>query len=206
MEIVIGIIIAIAALYGGYKLVTNYDSLEARVTGEDLGGGQLFVFISLVLGGLTATVLLLGKMFNWSVGDNNIIFVGNSLLMVNFAVSLFDIIFKTNGVKLIISLFFLRLFGCIVGALMGAAVSVIVIGIIILYFFTKVLGAAASSNSSSSSSSYSAASNAEEEERIHVDGEMFDRRVKDDSFGVVTDDRGDRWRRGWGGSLSKIDD
>lgn len=101
-------------------------------------------------------------------------------------------------------------FSCIIGALMGAAGSVILFAILIIVLFFYILGAALSGSGSSSSSSSSSCSdesesdnNNKEELEIHVKGELFNRKARETAFGKIIDDHGDTWRPKFDGSLER---
>lgn len=200
----VSILLAIAALVGGYFFVMKYDSIEEKFFGEDASSGQLFVFASGVAGALMAVGIFAHQMFNFDMPDMFFPFVGGCLLTIVYGVSVFDAFFTSSGYGRAIGKMVVRIFGCGIGALMGAAVSVILIIGVVLWIVLKFFGAAMSSSSSSSSSS-SQPQTSQDEMEISVDGEMFSRKAKDEGFGVIRDDRGDRWRKGWGNQLEKID-
>lgn len=202
----VSILIAIAALVGGYFFVMKYDSIEEKFFGEDASAGQLFVLASGVAGALMTIGIFAHQMINFDMPEAFFPYVGGCLLAIVYGAAVFDSFFNSDGYGRAIGKMVMRLFACGIGAAMGAAVSMILIAGVVLWIFLKIFGAALSSQSSSSSSNYTPTqSSSDDEMEISVDGEMFNRKAKDEGFGVIRDDHGDRWRKGWGGSLEKID-
>lgn len=200
------IIIAIAALIGGYFFVKKYDAIETSIVGaEDETDGKVFVIWSAGAGALMTLGIILHNMIHFNLPDWIFPYCGGAALVIVFGLSMFDAMFNTATTGRAIGKTVVRFVACLIGAAMGAAVSVIAIGIIILWFLLKVFSGALSSTSSSSSSTPSPQYSNEEEYEIDVPGEAFMRKGKDVGFGKIRDDHGDYWHKNMDGSLEKCD-
>lgn len=200
------IIIAIIALIGGYFFVKKYDAIETALVGaEDETDGKVFVLWSAGAGALMTVGIVLHNMFNFDIPSWIFPYLGCAALITVFGMSMFDAMFNTATTGRAIAKTVIRFVACLIGAAMGAAVSIIMLAILCIWFFLKVAGGALSSSSSSSSSSPSSSNSNQEEYEIDVPGEAFMRKGHDVGFGKIRDDHGDYWQKGIGGSLEKCD-
>lgn len=202
-------ILVIVALVAGFFFVKKFSSIETYFFGtDDAQNGSLFLLASMAVGALAAGWGIITGVFNLDFNSSAILFAGVGLTFAVVCSSMAYACFHSSGVLNMLGRMAFLAVSCIIGALIGAAGSVIVFGIIVLVVIGYVLKFAASSSGSSSSSSSdssSPVSNNNDEIEISVDGEMFTRKAKDVGCGTYRDDRGDEWEKHFDGSLTRKD-
>lgn len=204
-------ILVIVALVAGFFFVKKFSSIETYFFGtDDTQNGSLFLLASMAMGALAAGWGIITGVFNLDFNSSAILFAGVGLTFAVVCSAMAYACFHSSGVLNMLGRMVFLAVSCVIGALIGAAGSVIVFGIIVLVVIGYVLKFAASSSGSSSSSSSSTSApvsnnNNNDEIEISVDGEMFTRKAKDVGFGTYRDDRGDEWEKHFDGSLTKKD-
>lgn len=209
------IITMIIAVVAGFYFIKKFPSIEHRFFGngdtdDEEASGVIFLYACTAIGALATAWGFIAGIFDLSFRMEGIIYAGVSLLaIVTFASMAYSAFHNTSVGQMIGKMVFMA-FSCVVGALMGAAGSVILFGILIIVLFFYIFGAAlsgsgSSSSSSSSSDCSSSSSSNDEEFEISVDGEMFNRKARDVGFGKIRDDHGDTWRRNIDGSFEHVD-
>lgn len=208
-----GIIIMIIALVGGYFFIKRFSSIERYFFGSDdanadeAGSGVTFLMVATAIGALATAWGIIANIFDLSYSKEGITYTGVSLVVLVIFGSMAHAAFHSNSVGRMIGKMAFMALSCLLGALVGAAGSVIVFGILVIVMFIYIFGAALSGNSSSSSrSSYSSSNNTDnnsDEVEINVEGEMFNRKAHDIGFGKLRDDHGDTWSRNFDGSLER---
>lgn len=205
-------ILVIVALVAGFFFVKKFSSIETYFFGtDDTQNGSLFLLASMAVGAFAAGWGIITGVFNLDFNSSAILFAGVGLTFAVVCGAMAYACFHSSGVLNMLGRMVFLALSCVIGALIGAAGSVIVFGIIVLVVIGYVLKFAASSSGSSSSSSSSSSdssssvSNNNDEVEISVDGEMFTRKAKDIGCGTYRDDRGDEWEKHFDGSLTKKD-
>lgn len=206
------IIIMIAALVAGFFFIKKFSSIESYFFGsgdaeaDESSSGILFLFAATAIGALATGWGIIAGVFDLSFSRQGIVYMGVSLEALVIFSAMAYVAFHSDSVGQMIGKMVFMTVSCIIGALMGAAGSVIVFGILVIMLFIYILGAAlsdSSSSSSSSSGSPSSGNSNDEEIEINVPGEMMLRRGREIGPGKILDDHGDVWRRNFDGSLSR---
>lgn len=208
------IIIMIAALVAGFFFLKKFISIESYFFGsgdsgaDESSSGILFLFAATAIGALATAWGIIAGLFDLSFSRQGIVYMSVSLEALVIFSAMAYVAFHSDSVAQMIGKMVFMTVSCIIGALMGAAGSVIVFAILVIMLFIYILGAALSDSSSSSSSSSSGSSSSSsssdnDEILIDVPGETFHRRGRDIGFGQIRDDHGDLWRRNFDGSLSR---
>ena len=211
------IIMMIVAVVAGFFFIKKFPSIEHRFFGsgdagdEESSSGVIFLYTSAAIGAFTAAWVFIAGVFGLYFNKEGVFYASASLLaIVTFASMAYSAFHNTSVGQMIGKMVFMA-FSCVVGALMGAAGSVILFGILIIVMFFYIIGAAlsgsgSSSSSSSSSSDCSSSSSSNDDEfEISVDGEMFNRKARDVGFGKIRDDHGATWRRNIDGSFEHVE-
>ena len=210
------IITMIIAVVAGFYFIKKFPSIEHRFFGngdtdDEEASGVIFLYACTAIGALATAWGFIAGIFDLSFRMEGIIYAGVSLVAIVMFGSMVYSTFHNMGVGQMIGKMAFMAFSCVVGALMGAAGSVILFGILIIVLFFYIFGAAlsgsgsSSSSSSSSSDASSSSSSNDDEFEISVDGEMFNRKARDVGFGKIRDDHGDTWRRNIDGSFEHVE-
>lgn len=208
------IIIMIAALVAGFFFLKKFTSIESYFFGsgdaeaDESSSGILFLFAATAIGALATAWGIIAGVFDLSFSRQGIVYMSVSLEALVIFSSMAYVAFHSDSVAQMIGKMVFMTVSCIIGALMGAAGSVIVFAILVIMLFIYIFGAALSGSSSSSSSSSSGSSSSNcttdaEEVEISVPGEIFNRKGRDIGLGRIRDDHGEIWNRNIDGSLSR---
>ncbi len=204
----IAFIFGLLALIGGIVFLVKFKAIENFFFGNEnddehsVRGSVAFVFTSAGVAALVVSFAIIVEMFELDFDINHIVFVGIMLFIIIVCAAMAHACFiSTGGGQLAGRMLFIPV-ACTIGALMGAAGTLIVFGILMLYLLFSVLKAAASSKGGVlDSSGYQPSAGTTEEIDINVPGEMSLRHARDVGGGVFLDDCGDRWERTLSGDL-----
>lgn len=197
-------LIALAFLIGGFFFIKNFDRIENSFFGD---GGEceassyIFVLISAAIGAIAAAWAIIGSIADFA--DPKIVsFAGMCVLLGAIFCALGHIAFHCDSTAQMLGRMLFVAVACIIGAIIGAAGSILVLAALVLMFFLYVLGGALSSSGSSSSGG-SSSNNNDNEVRFSVDGELGERTGRDIGGGTILDNCGDVWEKDCFGNLRK---
>ncbi len=142
MEILI-IILAIAALVGGYFFIKKYKTIDKALFGKVVDYkpfGINMVYISAIIGAIFGCVFLYGEFANKTVDSTTPLLLIYFIYIHIFCLCVYQAILRLDTVGAIIGKSLWMLFSCVLAAVIGAVGSVVIICIIILYLVIAVLG------------------------------------------------------------------
>lgn len=154
MNFIIFVIAAIAALVGGYQFVKHYEEMDCyffnKTEAHYESFGIMQVFACGVFGALAVFLPLLQWMFttNWNMESINSALI--LYVIMAFSYNLYEAIVKMSSAGAMIGKFVFLTLACVVGGLVGALGSVVIIGLITLYLLALLFSAVLKGDSQSS--------------------------------------------------------
>lgn len=202
-------IFGLLALVGGVIFMVKYRSIEKYFFSDDSDepcpSGIGFMMTATAISALAMGYGIIVNMFDLHVSNNAVLYVGLALVVVVLFGAMAHAAFASRGFGEMLGRMLFMTVSVAIGALMGAAGSVLVFLALCLVFLFAVLKGALSSSGGGmlSQPAPSAPSVPDDEMEISVPGEMFNRRARETGFGDIVDDHGVHWERGYGGELHR---